>query len=215
MPTGRQRFEPHWPSGVQLGAPDCQSSCRRMATPQVPSYRFEVLCVCVRQVNSATPGVTGDLFQGEKECVSVRFWGPTGPKNRTGNRRIRGSERPKVTRSPKQNEGGDVPHLPGWPRTIKSCLVRWHRWPQTIYMYMVLWHRWPGISRGPQVHPRSPGTCLWDADHTWGPRVYLGKGYRGPRICHGTPVYPGAPGKAWEFRFDRVLIEFEWGLNKF
>ena len=27
----------------------------------------------VRQVNSATPGVTGDLFHGEKECVSVVF----------------------------------------------------------------------------------------------------------------------------------------------
>ena len=163
----------------------------------------------VRQVNSATPGVTGDL-SGRKGVCKCEVFGPDRPQ-KFGPEIVEfgGPNGPSWARSPKQNEGGDVPHLPGWPRTIKSCLVRWHRWPQTIYMYMVLWHRWPGISRGPQVHPRSPGTCLWDADHTWGPRVYLGKGYRGPRICPGTPVYPGAPGKAWEFRLDRVLIEFE------
>ena len=49
----------------------------------------------------------------QKKGVSVRFLGPVGPPNRTENRRYRGSKRLQSGQIPFQNEGGDVPHLPG------------------------------------------------------------------------------------------------------
>ncbi len=58
-------------------------------------------------------------------CVSVRFFCPTDPPIRTGNRLCRGSKRLQSGLVSFKNEGADVPHLAGWVGESTGPILRW------------------------------------------------------------------------------------------